>query len=626
MRSADKDKPYLSINKQLVTAVVILSVILALAGTIYNLYQNFKQDLTNLDVVLNNIKHSQLPSLTASLWVEDRGLLNAQVEGLMTLPGVDFVSIKDQDTAIIERGQRLASDHITQVWPMEYAVGDKTYLLGHLTVQSDLTPVYSDLWQTFLHLLLAENVRTVVFVTTMLFLVWHLLIKPVVLMAEMVTDFEDKDKLGRITLPRRWFQDEISCLADKFNQSNEHIEQHYFDLSDAKDQAEMANRRKSEFLANMSHEIRTPMNGIIGVSSLMEDLDLNETQMNHLRMIQQSSEDMLVIINDILDISKIEAGRVELEMIPFDFQSLVSELEQLYQITANRKQLKMLVECDEMVPNQLVGDPIHLKQIFNNLLSNAFKFTHFGAVKLQITYEPQVLTVEVSDTGIGIREESVSMIFEKFHQVDGSTTREYGGTGLGLAITKNLVELMGGHISVSSQEGMGSRFRFSIPCQPANVPKEPTVTWQPMVVQPMVVDAPLTHSSDGTQILVVEDNQVNQTVMIQLLKKLKLQCDVAENGKVALELFSQHHYDVILMDCHMPVMDGFIATQRIRKLSDWGQRVPIIAVTANVLEEDKQRCFAAGMTDFIAKPLKSNALKNMLGRYIDLAVEQAQSS
>lgn len=383
----------------------------------------------------------------------------------------------------------------------------------------------------------------------------------------------------------------------------------------AKEQAEAANQAKSVFLASMSHEIRTPMNGVLGMLQLLQTTPLTPEQQGLIRTAEQSATATLQIIGDILDLSKVEAGKVELESLPFDLRDLLGEVWASLNMKASTKGLLLRLVVTEDVPTWVAGDAGRLRQILNNLIGNAIKFTEEGSVTLHVSRRPSPpdsksadIEFSIRDTGIGIAKDAQDRLFAPFSQADTSTTRRFGGTGLGLAISRSLVELMNGHIGVSSEEGKGSDFRFHVQLALAS---------EGGASEPVLAAAEEPERFEG-RALVVEDNTVGQRVAQLMLERLGLVVDIAKNGVEALERAGSTEYGLILMDCQMPVMDGFAATRELRRREREGGRghVPVIALTANVQPSDVEACLESGMDAYLSKPVRKEALYKMVREHL----------
>lgn len=399
----------------------------------------------------------------------------------------------------------------------------------------------------------------------------------------------------------------------KLQQAYLETEQTAMDLMVAKNQAMAATRAKSAFLANMSHEVRTPLNGIIGMISLLQETELTDEQRDYLDVVATSGDNLLQIVNEILDFSKIEAGKMELENITFDLRENILGVSRLLARNAETKRLRLITDLDneECLVN---GDPARIRQIITNLVGNALKFTSQGHVQVkmrQVGCSPteKRMRFEVSDTGIGIPQDVIPKLFQSFTQADDSTTRKFGGTGLGLAIVKQLVELMGGNIGVVSEVGKGSTFWFEIPFKFNNAgmeikekdPAPAQSTWKNL-------------SGTGKKVLLIEDNEINQKVAVQMIEKLGYSIDVVDCGRVGLERMSAIKYDLVLLDCQMPEMDGYDVA-RIWRAKENDGHLPIVAMTASAGAGERERCLQSGMDDYISKPINWEELAGMLLRW-----------
>lgn len=375
------------------------------------------------------------------------------------------------------------------------------------------------------------------------------------------------------------------------------------DLVKARELAESSLETRKIFLANISHEVRTPLNAVIGMSGILADSPLNDEQREYLEAIRASSEGLLIIINDILDLTKMESGKLQLEQIPFSIDHVLKPIMRGFGVKAQQKNIQLTIERDVTIPDYVKGDPTRIIQVLSNLISNSIKFTHEGSVKLVIRNkgnerDQYLIQFTVVDTGVGIEESKLNAIFDEFTQEDASISRRYGGTGLGLPIAKNLVEIMGGTLDVESIKEKGSAFTFAIPLLKAE--------------KPVVHDLSVGVDKDlsGKKILLVEDNEINRFLASTLLKKWNASYSMAINGIDAIQYLEKDRFDVILMDLQMPEEDGFQSTNRIRNILKL--KTPIIALTANALESERVSCLEAGMNDYLSKPYSPDDLYNKI--------------
>jgi signal transduction histidine kinase len=392
----------------------------------------------------------------------------------------------------------------------------------------------------------------------------------------------------------------------------------------AEQEAERASKIKSEFLANMSHEIRTPMNGIIGMLNILKQESLTDTQHKHLELARSSSDTLLVVINDILDLTKIESGKLALENTHFNLAKLIDDIKQVKTLSASDKGLYFDCQVD-LCMDGVSGDPVRLRQVIDNLLNNALKFTQTGGVLLVVSLvqkseEEYLFSFSVEDTGIGIPEDKLAQLFTPFLQMEMSTTRRFGGTGLGLSISKQLINLMDGTIDVSSKEGIGSRFHFTVDLGIS----VRNGTGKCMTDEVAINKQQVIEKDQYFPVLLVEDNDINIIVALAVFENFPLNVDVAKNGVQAIEMINQNsqrsgneYYQAVFMDCQMPEMDGYEASRQLRE-KDQYKKLPIIAMTANAMKGDREKCLAAGMSDYLSKPIEPEVIEQKLLEWLSI--------
>ncbi|RDK00996.1 ATP-binding protein [Paraburkholderia lacunae] len=610
-----------SVVLRLLATVLLFSCVVTLILTAFQLYRDYESGIERVESRLADIDRSYRDSLGEALWRLDRAQLQLELDGILRLADIRVAEVREADTAqfpmVVTAGRRDAGPSVKREVPLLYQVQGKEQRIGTLYVEATLTNLYHELKQTALVILVSQGANTFLVSLFTIYILSRLVTRHLGAFARTVGSYDFRQTPRPFSLQRRPPRkpDELDRVVAAFNDMGERLHRRYLEERDAaaereaRRSAEAANRAKGEFLASMSHELRTPLNGILGYAQILRrDATLSERQREGVAVIQRSGEHLLALIDDTLDFTKLEAGKLRIEIGDVPLAAMVEVIREIIGVKVEQKQLAFICEIAPGVPSAVRADERRLRQVLLNLLANAVKFTDHGEVSLRIAKSGAgKVRFDVRDTGVGVSADQLEKIFEPFEQV-GGLERRIEGTGLGLAISRRFVRAMGSDIHVDSHVGHGSAFWFELAAalaEPAAMPAAPAARVETGYLGPR------------RKVLVIDDVQVNRAVVVEFLTKLGFETVEAETGREGLEKAQSERPSLILTDIVMPEMDGLETTRRLRQISGFAE-LPVVAVSASSSGSDEKNSLAAGVNAFLSKPVDFDKLLAQIAALLSL--------